>query len=67
LERTGSIRAETVFSTLTQMIRNEKLLDIDRRAITAGMDFARQAPQKCRGAGPAQTVPGQGATHEITR
>jgi 2-oxoisovalerate ferredoxin oxidoreductase beta subunit len=62
LERTGSIRAETVFSTLTQMIRNEKLLDIDRRAITAGMDFARQ-----KQADPAQTVPGQGATHEITR
>ncbi len=43
VERTGSIRAETVFSTLTQVIKNEKLLDIDRRAITAGIEFARQA------------------------
>jgi len=58
VERTGSIRAETVFSTLTHVIKNEKLLDIDRRAITAGVEFARQAPR--------QTAAGQGATHEIT-
>jgi hypothetical protein len=40
------------------VIKNEKLLDIDRRAITAGVEFARQAPR--------QTAAGQGATHEIT-
>ena len=61
LERTGSIRAETVFSTLAHVIKNEKLLDIDRRAITAGVEFARQALNRPDASGGSGQTPSRGA------